>query len=177
VLYWQGDWEGSAALFRKVIALDPQGWWYVELGRVQMAQGHYEEALENFVTGKRLVSGTSISSDQTAPFIDQTLAYGLLANDRFSEAIAAARLAITQWPPQDATRSAEIPWLTLIAAESEDGQDAQARADLQKFLATPRTFRTIADIQGTKSAPPVYPHLATLKQLLDGLRRAGMPEE
>ena len=74
--------------------------------------------------------------------------------------------------PQDAGRSAEIPWLTLIAAESEDGQDARARADLQKFLAAPRTFRTITDIQRSGIM-----HLATLRQLLDGLRRAGMPEE
>jgi hypothetical protein len=39
----------------------------------------------------------------------------------------------------------------LIAAESGSGQDGEARADLQKFLAT--------------------------AQLLDGLRRAGMPAE
>jgi adenylate cyclase len=178
VLHWQADLEGSAALLRRVIAQDPlQGWWYGELGQVQMAQGHYKEALENFLTAKRLVLATSVSADQADPSIEQRVAYGLLANDRFPEAIAAAQLAISQWAPHDAGRAAEVPWLTLIAAESEDGQDARARADLQKFLATPRTFRTIADIQGTKSAPPAYPHLASLKQLLDGLRRAGMPEE
>jgi adenylate cyclase len=178
VLHWQGHLEGSAALLDKVIAMDPlTGWWYCELGQVQMAQGHYKEALENFLTAKRLVLATSSSADQANPVIDSSVASGFLANDRFPEAIAAAQLAISLWAPQDAGRSAETPRLYLIAAESEDGQDAQARADLQKFLATPRTFRTIADIQGTKSAPPAYPHLASLKQLLDGLRRAGMPEE
>jgi len=173
VMHWQGDLEGSTALLRKVIALDPlYGWWYRELGLVQMAQGHYQEALENFVTAKRLVSEMSLLADNT-PLTEQSVAYGLLANDRFPEAIAAARLSITGWAPQEAGRTAEISWLTLIAAESEDGQDAQARADLQKFLATPRTLRTIADIQRA----PTLSHLATLKQLLDGLRRAGMPEE
>jgi TolB-like protein len=173
VLHWQGDLEGSAALLRRVIAQDPlQGWWYRELGQIQMAQGHYKEALENFMTAKRLVSEAGEFVDQNTPFIEQSVASGLLANDRFPEAIAAAQLAITQWPSQDAGRSAEFPWLTLIAAESEDGQDAQARSDLQKFLATPRTFRTIADIQR-----PELMHLAATRHLLDGLRRAGMPEE
>ena len=72
----------------------------------------------------------------------------------------------------DADRSAELPLLILFAAESEDGQDAQVRADLQKFLATPRTFHTIADIQHSGLL-----HYATLRQLLEGLRHAGMPEE
>jgi hypothetical protein len=40
-----------------------------------------------------------------------------------------------------------IPWLILIAAESENGKRAEVRADLQKFLATPRTFRSIAEFQ------------------------------
>jgi TolB-like protein/tetratricopeptide (TPR) repeat protein len=173
VLHWQGDLEGSAALLRKVITLDPLDWtWYRELGQVLIAQGHYKEALENFITAKRLVSEASQFTDQTDPTSDQNFAYGLLANDRFPEAIAAARLAIGQWTPQDAGRSAEIPWLTLIAAESEDGQDAQARADLQRFLATPRTFRSLADIQRADVG-----YLVTVQQLLDGLRRAGMPAE
>jgi class 3 adenylate cyclase/TolB-like protein/tetratricopeptide (TPR) repeat protein len=173
VLHWQGDLEGSAALLRKVITLDPLDWtWYRELGQVQIAQGHYKEALDNFITAKRVLSEASQFTDQTDPTSDQNFAYGLLANDRFSEAIAAARLAIGQWTPQDAGRSAEIPWLTLIAAESEDGQDAQARADLHRFLATPRTFRSLADIQRSDVG-----YLVTVRQLLDGLRRAGMPPE
>ena len=60
--------------------------------------------------------------------------------------------------------------MALIAAESANGQDAEARADLQKFLATPRTWRTMAEIQK-------FDYLAANPKLLDGLRRAGMPEE
>ena len=70
----------------------------------------------------------------------------------------------------DAGRIAEAPWLTLIAAESANGQDAEARADLQKFLATPRTWRTMAAIQKV-------PTFAANPKLLEGLRRAGMPAE
>ena len=137
-----------------------------------MAQGHYKEALENFLTAKRLIPATTHpSQDQSSSRTEESVASGLLANDRFNEAIAAARLAIAERVTPDADRSAEFPWLMPIAAESEDGQDAQARADLQKFLATPRTFRTIADIQRSGLL-----HLATISQLLDGLPRAGMPE-
>jgi hypothetical protein len=74
-----------------------------------------------------------------------------------------------EWPPEGGLW-AEVPWLVLIAAESENGQDAEARADLQKFLATPaRTYRSIAEV---KKNPP----LAGNAKLLEGLRRAGMPE-
>jgi TolB-like protein len=175
VLFWQGNWEGSATLFREVIALDPPdvGWWYRELGQVQMAQGHYKEALDNFLTARRLISEMNLFIyGPDGPSIDQSVASGFLANDRFPEAIAAAQLAIARWVTKDIGRSGEIPWLTLIAAESQDGQEAQARADLQKFLATPRTLRTIADIQRSGIM-----HFATIRQLLDGLRRAGMPAE
>jgi hypothetical protein len=127
-----------------------------------MAQGQYKEALVSLITAKGLYAATS-------PALDQSLAYALLANDRFPEAIAEARLAIGEYPPEGG-RSAEGPWLTLIAAESEGGQDAEARADLQKFLATPRSFRSIAEVQK-------LPQLAANSKLLAGLRLAGMPEE
>ena len=93
---------------------------------------------------------------------------GLLVNDRFPEAIAQARLAIAEFSP-DSGHNAEIPWLALIAAEGANGQDTEARADLQKFLAAPRTWRTMAAIQK-------FDYLAANPKLLDGLRRAGMPE-
>jgi hypothetical protein len=97
-----------------------------------------------------------------------SLALGLLVNDRFPEAIAQARLAIGEFPPESG-RAAEAPWLVLIAAESANGQDAEARADLQKFLAAPRSWSTMAEIRKFDS-PLAAP------KLLDGLRRVGMPE-
>jgi hypothetical protein len=129
-------------------------------------QGHYKEALESFVNAKRLISVTG--ADPVA-FVDSSLAMGLLVNDRFPEAIAQARLAIAGTPPE-AVRNVEAPWLALIAAESANGQDAEARADLQKFLAIPRTWRTMAEIQK-------FDYLAANPKLLEGLRRAGMPAE
>jgi hypothetical protein len=49
-----------------------------------------------------------------------------------------------------------------------NGQDVEAPADLRKFLSIPRIWRTVAEIQKSD-------YLAHLK-LLDGKRRAGMPE-
>jgi adenylate cyclase len=163
VLHEQGNLDGAVALIRKVMELDPRdGWLHDELGRIQMAQGRYKEALDSFVTAKKLSAETSL-------FFDQHLAYALLANDRYPEAIAQAQLAMGEWPP-DGGRDAEVPWLVLIAAEKENGQTEEARADLQKFLATPRSYRSIAEVQKA-------PQLAGNSKLLEGLRHAGMPEE
>jgi tetratricopeptide (TPR) repeat protein len=165
VLRAQGDLDEAAVLLRKVIELAPQwGWPRRDLGQILLSQGHYKEALETFVSAKRLISITGV--DSVAP-IDWSLAMGLLVNDGFPQAIAQARLAIGEFPPESG-RLAEAPWLVLIAAESANGQDMEARADLQKFLATPRTWRTMAEIQK-------FDYLAAPK-LFDGLRRAGMPE-
>jgi adenylate cyclase len=165
VLRAQGNLDEAAALLRKVIELAPQrGWSRRDLGQILLSQGHYKEALESFVIAKQLVSVTG--PDSVAP-IDWSLAMGLLVNDRFPEAIAQARLAIGEVQPESGL-TAEAPWLVLIAAESANGQDVEARADLQKFLATPRTWRTMVEIQK-------FDYLANPK-FLDGLRRAGMPE-
>ena len=126
-----------------------------------LIQRHYRDALENFTTAKQL----AVEGD---PLIDASLAAGLLANDRFPEAIAQAHLAMAEFSP-DAGRDGEAPWLTLIAAESANGQDVEARADLQKFLATPRVLNTMAAILKA-------PKLAANAKMLEGLRHAGMPE-
>jgi TolB-like protein/predicted Zn-dependent protease len=163
VLDTQGKFDEAAALIRRVLEVDPlDGWRFLELGQIQMIQGRFKEALENLVTAKQLVA-------ETSPHIDQNLANALLANDRFPEAIAEAQLAIGEYPPEGGF-SAELPWLTVIAAESENGQAAEARADLQKFLATPRILRSIAKVQKVR-------HYAANPKLLEGLRQAGMPAE
>jgi adenylate cyclase len=167
VLRARGDLDEAAVLLRKVIELAPRwGWARRDLGQILLIQGHYKEALEHFVNAKRLISATG--ADPVA-YIDSFLTFGLLVNDRFPEAIEQARLAIGEFPPESG-RNAEAPWLALIAAESANGQDAAARADLQKFLATPRTWRTMAAIQK-------FDAFVANPKLLEGLRRAGMPAE
>ena len=164
VLRAQGNLDEAAALLRGLIERNPQSAMrHRELGVILLVQGHPKEALEKFMTARRLARGTD-----SVETIDANLATGLLANDRFPEAIEQARRAIAEFP-SDSEGVAEEPWLVLIAAESANGQDAQARADLQKFLSTPRNWRTMAEIQKV-------PYFAANPKLLDGLRRAGMPD-
>jgi TolB-like protein/Flp pilus assembly protein TadD len=163
VLWAQGNLDGAAALIHRVLELDPlNSWMHRRLGMLQMDQGRYKEALESFVTAKRLAT-------QGLQYFDESLAYGLLANEQYPEAIAQARLVMGESPPEGGW-IAEVPWLVLIAAESENGQAAEARADLQKFLATQRTYRSIAEVEKLRV-------MRANSKLLDGLRRAGMPEE
>jgi TolB-like protein len=165
VLRAQGNLDEAAALLRKVLEIRPLwGFRYNDLGSILLIQGRRKEALDNYMKAKHLAVGTDAVN-----FIDSNLAFALLANDRYPEAIAQARLAIPQFPPETG-RNAEIPWLALIAAESANGQDAEAHADLQKSLSTPRNWRTMAEVQKR-------PYFAAIPQLLEGLRRAGMPAE
>jgi hypothetical protein len=138
---------------------------YNDLGWILLAQGHPKEALDNFMAAKRLATDTEFIQQ----LLGANLAVALVANDRLAEAIPQARLAIAGFTSENG-RDAEIPWLALIASESLGGQDSQARADLEKFLATPRTWRSIGAVRA-------YPFFAGNQRLLEGLRRAGMPTE
>jgi class 3 adenylate cyclase/tetratricopeptide (TPR) repeat protein len=165
VLRAQGKWDEAAAVSRRVIQLQPlESNRHSEYAFVLTVLGRHKEALEQYITARQLAAG-----GDTIFLTDANIALALLANDQLPEAIGQARLAISEFPP-DTGRIAEYPWLALIAAESESGQDAQARADLQKFLATPRTWRTMAEIEN-------WEYFAGNHNLLDGLRRAGMPAE
>ena len=76
-----------------------------ELGLILLIQGHPQEALENFVTARRLAKGTD-----PVQSIDANLAIGLLANDRFPEAIAQARLAIAEFPSDSGASPNSLGW-------------------------------------------------------------------
>jgi tetratricopeptide (TPR) repeat protein len=130
-----------------------------------MAEGRHHEALESFQKAKRLAGG----SDPVYRY-DANNAMAELAIGQFAAAIASARQSLSEWPLDSHGRLVEFPWLALIAAESGNGEDDAARADLQKFLATSRTWGSMAAIEK-------WPELAANPKLLDGLRRAGMPAE
>ncbi len=166
VLRFQGDLDGAYALLRRSTDLDPtNGYKLRDLGTVLLMQGQYKEALETFLTARQLMADT----DSVNPGVDAGIAFGMLANDRFAEAIAEARLAIKA-SSIEGTQNGEFCWLTLIAAEAMNGQDALARADLQKFLAMKPALRRIVEVQKN-------PYLASNPKLLEGLHRTGMPAE
>jgi tetratricopeptide (TPR) repeat protein len=165
VLRAQHNWSEAEAVLRRAIDLSPtEANRRAELGVVLLAEGRHQEALESFQMAKRLAGG----SDPVRGY-EANIAMAELAIGQFAAAIASARRSLSGYPT-DSGRLGEVPWLALIAAESGSEQDDAARADLQKFLATSRTWGNMAEIEK-------WPAFAANPKLLDGLRRAGMPAE
>ena len=165
VLRAKGDLDEAAALLRKVIELAPQwGWPRRDLGQILLSQGHYKEALENFVSAKRLISVTGV--DPVAP-IDWSLAMGLLVNDRFPEAIAQARLAIGEYPQRPA-----VSRNPLVGADRSRKRQWAGRGGACGLAEVPRHSADLAH----HGRDPEVRLPRRQPELLDGLRRAGMPE-
>jgi DNA-binding winged helix-turn-helix (wHTH) protein/TolB-like protein/tetratricopeptide (TPR) repeat protein len=165
VLRARGDWTGAEALLRRVLTLQPtEANRHLELGQCLMAQGRHQEALMSFQTARQFAGGTDPVYSYDANIAMANLALGQLA-----EAITTARLAISEMPP-DVGRVGELPWLALIAATSASGSDEAARAELRKFLAMPRSWHSMTEVQR-------WPAFAANPKLIDGLCQAGMLAE
>jgi adenylate cyclase len=161
----RGDWLAAEAVVRRAIGLQPtEAGRHYELGYILMAEGRHQEALDSFQKAREFAGG----SDPVYLF-DVNIAMADLALGRFTEAIALAQGAVAQVSPNTG-HLAEFPWLALIAAKGDSGRDKEARADLQTFLATPRSWRSMSQIQ--KSAA-----FAANQNLVIGLHNAGMPAE
>jgi tetratricopeptide (TPR) repeat protein len=159
VLRTEGNWSDAEAVLRRVIGMQPtEANRRHELGQILMAEGRHREALESFEAAKQFAGGT----DPVYAY-DGDIAMAELALGRPDDAIVAARLSISEAPP-DSGRLGEVAWLALIAAEGDGG-----RADLQKFLIAPRSWRSMAAV-GNWGAHAANP------KLLEGLRQSGMPE-
>jgi TolB-like protein/tetratricopeptide (TPR) repeat protein len=164
ILRARGDFEGVSAVLRNLLERHPfDAMRRRELGKVQLVQGRPKEALQSFTTAKE--QGLF---EPAIPLVESNIAEALLADSRFTEAVAHARMAIQEFPA-DSGADGEEPWLVLIAAEEVSGQDLQARADLQRYLAAKPAMATIATIAKIR-------YLAAQVLLIDGLRRAGIPE-
>ena len=165
ILRAEGDWTAAEAILRRVLMLQPtEANRHHELGQTLMAEGRFREALASFQTARGFAGG-----DDPVYAYDANIAVAYLALDQFADAIAAARLAMGEMPP-DTGWVGELAWLALIAATDASGDDETARADLHRFLSAPRNWHSIAEVQK-------WPAFATIAPLLDGLRRAGMPAE
>jgi DNA-binding winged helix-turn-helix (wHTH) protein/TolB-like protein/Tfp pilus assembly protein PilF len=165
VLWARADWPAAEAVVRRAISLEPtEAMRHYELGFILMGAGRHQEALQSFKNAKRFAEG----SDPLYIF-DGKIALADLALGQFAEAIVMARVAISECP-SNTGRIEEFPWLALIAATSESGQNDKAHAYLQTFLATPRSWHSMNQVQE-------YPVFVTNKNLVNGLRTAGMPVE
>jgi tetratricopeptide (TPR) repeat protein len=158
-----GRWTEAEAVQRRVLTLKPtESFRHYELGLILMAQGRHQEALASLQTARQSAGGNN-----PIYWYDGEIAMAHLALGRFAEAMAVARLAIGEMPP-DVGRSEELPWLALIAATTLSGNEEAARIDLQTFLATPRSWHSMTEVQKWSA-------LGANPNLLEGLRRAGMP--
>jgi len=163
VLRIEGDIDGAEALTRELIRMNPlSAVQYWNLGIIRLIQGHPEDMLANMQIARRLAA----AGDDPTNF-DVYLALALLANGRLADAISQGRLAAAESPTE--SRNGDISGMMLIAAEYLNGNEEQAKADLQHFLATPRTLSTLKAVQSA-------PSLANIPKLVDALRQAGMPE-
>ena len=163
VLRAQGDWTDAEPIVRRAIMLQPtEALRHYELGLILMAEGRHREALASFQNSRRFAGG----SDPVYA-IDANIAMADVALGLSAEAIDAARLSISEFPP-DTGRLEELAWLALIAADNNDGNASAARANLQKFLSTTRSWASLAQVQ-------TYLAFAANPNLLGGLRQAGMP--
>jgi len=129
---------------------------YVVLGIIHTARGDYEQAKSNIEQAIRL-------SPRDAQIGIWEFVYGRadLALGRYAEAIDEEHRAIEDhfhayWPHQ-----------VLAAAYALSGHDEEARAELAEAI------RLDPNITSIKSLPPV----SKIPRLVDGLRKAGMPEQ
>ena len=159
VLRAQGNMEQALAANRRVVELAPQmADSHREIGVILQGQGKFAEALASFRAARQLVEGDAVLDGQAAA--------ALLATGQFGEAVALARAALRE----SQGGVADTPWLTMIAAEALADQAAQAKADLAAYLGANPATRSLAELRKS-------PYLASIPNLLDGLRRAGMAEE
>jgi adenylate cyclase len=171
--------EEAIAEDESALALDPAySDAYVNMGEVSRQLGRFEKSLEYVDKAIRLSPR------------DATLAYwyDLKAQDyfglkRYDQAIEWARRAIALIPNYYPGAHRD-----LIAALALSGHEAEAREALQRFLALPPGvggfgggFRTIAAVkayQAQRTGPHTDPAVVDLfDRRIEGLRKAGMPEE
>lgn len=165
VLRARGEWTAAEAVVRRAMGMQPTELArHYELGFIQMAEGRHQEALRSFQDARRFAGGAD-----PIYLYDANIALAQLAIGQNAEAIGMAQTSISESPPIIG-RWAEFPWLALVAALSDSGQDDSARADLRKFLATSRSWHSLSLVEQ-------WPAFAANQNLLVGLRNAGMPAE
>jgi adenylate cyclase len=156
--YMVGDSEGSIELADRAVALNPNSYqaWGCR-GHVYRAAGLPEEAVQSF---ERAIRMSPIDPLLHITFAGMGMAFIELG--RFDEAIVAGKKALRQNP------SFAIAYRCLASAFAQLGRDAEARETMARLLETDPGFTISALIArgGTSNA----------KLLIEGLRKAGLPE-
>jgi adenylate cyclase len=153
-----GDSEGAIEMADRAVALNPNSYaaWYCR-GWVYRVAGLQDEALRSFERSMRM---SPVDPQLHQSFAGMGLAFIELG--RFDEAIVAGKKAQRQNP------SFPIAYRCLAAAFAHLGRDAEAREAAARLLETDPAFTISAWIgRGGQS---------NSKMLIEGLRKAGLPE-
>ena len=153
-----GDPEGSIELADRAVALNPNSFLaWTNRGWVYQSAGLPEEALASFERAIRV--------SPVDPLLHQTLTgmgYALIELGRFDEAFAAGKKSQRQNP------SFQITYRCLASTLAHLGRDAEARDAAARLLQIDPAF--------TISAWIARGGQTNAKLLIEGLRKAGLPE-
>jgi len=156
--YTVGDCEGEIEMADRAVALNPNSYraWFSR-GWVYKAAGLPEEAVRSF---EHAIHMSPVDRELHQPLVGIGLAFVELR--RFDEAIIAARKALRQNPPYS------LAYRCLASAFAHLGRDAEAREAAARLLELDPTF--------TVSGWIARGGQANSKLLIEGLRKAGLPE-
>jgi adenylate cyclase len=173
VLREKGRFEEAIAEWERTLALDPAevsavfglAWDYLLLGQ-------YEKGLESFDKAIRLSP-----HDPVLQYMDNGKSWAYFWLKQYDQAIDWARRAIAVGTNEP------YPHASLAAALALTGHEAEARDALQRFRALPSSGR-LRTIAAWKAYQARYVNARTdarvleaYERTLEGLRKAGMPEE
>jgi adenylate cyclase len=156
---------------RRAFGLDPslvEAYWHA--GFVMRRLGEFQTSLEYIDKAIRLSPRDPFRASWYA---DKAGTH--LALKQYDQAIEWARHAIEITPNED------VPYLYLIVALAMTGQESEAHEALQRYLSNPGAGRTMATWNSRRAqyvderTDPRY--VDYWDRLMEGLRKAGLPEE
>jgi len=167
VLRVERRFNDAIAEFERTLALDPNaGEAYGALGFTYSEIGQYEKAIEFFDRALRLSPQTQ---ELTLWYLGKGDAYFGL--QQYDQAIEWARRTITINP------NISHPLGLLAAALALTGNEAEAR-DAEQRRAALSKVKNVAMLKAFAPPPSADPRVrATFDRAIEGLRKAGMPEE
>ena len=156
--YIVGDSESEIEMADRAVALNPNSYvaWHAR-GYVSRNAGLFEEAVRSF---ERAVRMSPVDPELHQPLVG--MGYALIELRRFDEAVAAGKKALRQNPSYPAT------YRCLASAFAHLGRDTEAREAAARLLETDPSFTITTWVaRGGQS---------NSKLLIEGLRKAGLPE-
>ena len=156
-----GDSEGAIEMADRAVALNPNSWiTWTNRGEVYRVAGLPEEAIRSF---ERAIRVSPVDPRLYMTLIGIGLA--LIELRRFDEAIVAGKKALRQNPSFVAT------YRCLASAFAHLGRDAEAREAAARLLEVDPAFTISAWIARGSAGGQ-----SNAKLLIEGLRKAGLPE-